>query len=36
MDFSFRVDDENAARAAIASAMQSIMPGVQNRDRKSE
>jgi len=28
MDFSFQVDDENAARAAIASAMQSIMPGV--------
>lgn len=36
MDFSFHVDDENAARAAIASAMQSIMPGVAYRVRVSE
>lgn len=36
MDFSFRVADEQAARAAIAAAMQAHMPGVTYRVRASE
>jgi hypothetical protein len=36
MDFSFRVSDEQAARAAIDSAMQAHMPGVSFRVRVSE
>ncbi len=36
MDFSYQVSDEQAARAAIAAAMQSLMPGVQFRIRASE
>lgn len=36
MDFSFRVTDEQAARAAITSAMQAHLPGVEYRVRVSE
>ena len=36
MDFSFRVADEQAARAAIDAAMQAHMPGVAYRVRVSE
>ena len=33
MDISFRIDDEKIARAAIASIMQTHMPGVEYRVR---
>jgi hypothetical protein len=36
MDFCYQVSDEQAARAAIAAAMQSLMPGAQYRIRVSE
>jgi hypothetical protein len=36
MDFSYRVSDVEAARTAIASAMQAHMPGVEYRVRVSE
>jgi hypothetical protein len=36
MDFSYRVADESAARAAIASAMEAHMPGVVYRVRVSD
>ncbi len=36
MDFSFRVTDEKTARAAITSAMQEHMPGIEYRLRVSE
>jgi hypothetical protein len=36
MDFSYQVSDEQAAREAIATAMQSLMPDAQYRIRVSE
>ena len=36
MDFSFRIEDEKAARSAIETVMQSLMPGVRYHIRLAE